>query len=213
METRSPQCVKCSVLRCGDKNKNKKGPATCPTINYKDLAEETKEKYNLPENQAVIQGWHGLMSQVLDPAQGREKWAWTRIDEVMEYARLRGMKKLGIATCFSMMSESRALSDILESNGFTVVSIACLCGEVDPREMGMEGEIFCNPILQAEVLNEEKTDLNIMVGLCVGHDILFLRHAQAETTPLIVRDRSTGNNPAAALYQSQGFYRDRFFKK
>jgi uncharacterized metal-binding protein len=52
--------------------------------------------------------------------------------------------------------------------------------------------------------------LNIMVGLCVGHDILFLRYSKAETTPLIVKDRSTGHNPVAALYQSQGFFRDRF---
>lgn len=213
MEKQSPQCAKCTILRCGDTEKNKKVPASCPTEKYPDIVKETKEKYALPENQAVIQGWLSLMNKILDPAKSREKFSWTRVDEIMEYAKIRGMTRLGIATCYSLMPESRFLSDILESNGFDVVSISCLCGEVNPQEMGMPGDIFCNPIMQAEVLNREKTELNIMVGLCVGHDILFLRNCKAETTPLVVKDRALGHNPVAALYLSRGFFKDRFIKK
>lgn len=84
---------------------------------------------------------------------------------------------------------------------------------MDPKEIGVPGTIACNPILQAEVLNREKTALNIMMGLCIGHDILFLKHCKAETTPLVVKDRSLGHNPVAALYQGQGFFRTRFFNK
>jgi uncharacterized metal-binding protein len=213
MKKSSPQCAKCTILRCASREKNKKGPTFCPTDKYSSLAAETMEKYRLPENQAVIQGWLGLMGKVLDPAKGKEKWSWTRVDEVMEYARIRGMTRLGIATCYALIPESKLLSDILEANGFNVVSVSCLCGEIDPEDMGMPGDIFCNPILQAEVLNREETDLNLMMALCVGHDILFLRHSKAETTPLVVKDRSTGHNPVAALYQSQSFFKDRFFKE
>lgn len=213
MENHGPQCAKCTILRCASKEKNKKAPASCPTEKYPDLVKETIEKFMLPENQAVNKGWLGFMSKVMNPEKPREKLSWTRVDEIMEYAKIRGMTRLGIATCYALMSESRFLSDILESNGFEVVSISCLCGEVNPQDMGIPGNIFCNPILQAEVLNKEKTDLNIMVGLCVGHDILFLRHCKAETTPLVVKDRSLGHNPVAALYQSQGFFKDRFIKK
>ncbi|MCP4608143.1 MAG: DUF1847 domain-containing protein [Planctomycetes bacterium] len=53
--------------------------------------------------------------------------------------------------------------------------------------------------MQAEVIKREKAALNIMVGLCLGHDILFLRHCNAETTPLVVKDRALGHNPVAAL--------------
>lgn len=213
MEKSNPQCVKCTSLRCGSREKNKKVPTSCPTEKYANLGTETMGKYRLPENQAVMKGWLGLMGKILNPEKTKEKWSWTRIDEIMEYARIREMKKLGIATCYALMPESKLLTDILESNGFNVVSVSCLCGEIDPKDMGMPGDIFCNPILQAEVLNSEKTDLNIMIGLCVGHDILFLKHSKAETTPLVVKDRSTGHNPIAALYQSQGFFKDRFFKK
>ena len=167
----------------------------------------------LPENQAINQGWLALMNKVVDPEKPREKFSWTRVDEIIEYAKIRGMKRLGIATCYALMSESRSLSDILERNGFDVVSVSCLCGEVNPQDVGMPGDIFCNPIMQAEVLNREKTELNIMVGLCLGHDILFLRHCKAETTPLVVKDRALGHNPVAALYLNQGFYQDRFIRR
>ncbi|MDD1730354.1 MAG: DUF1847 domain-containing protein [Methanospirillum sp.] len=214
MENYCPQCVRCNVLRCGHTEKNQIVPASCPTEKYPDLIEETKEKYLLPENQAVIQGWFGLISKVLDPKKPREKLSWTRVDEIMEYATIRGMSRLGIATCYALMHESRLLSDILENNGFEVASVSCLCGEMNPQDMGMPGNIFCNPIMQAEVLNREKTELNLMVGLCVGHDILFLRHCTAETTPLIVKDRALGHNPVAALYLSQNlFYNDRFIRR
>ena len=201
------------MLRCGSSEKNMNVPASCPTEKYPDLVRETKEKYLLPENQAVIQAWFALMSKILDPEKPREKFSWTRVDEVMEYAKIRRMTRLGIATCYVLIPESRLLSDILERNGFDVVSVSCLCGEVNPQDMGMPGNIFCNPIMQAEVLNREKTELNIMVGLCVGHDILFLRPCKAETTPLVVKDRALGHNPVAALYLSQSpFYKDRFIR-
>ncbi len=212
MEGNSPQCVRCAVQRCGSREAGAVLPESCPTRKYPDLVRESKERYRSPENEAILRGWLGLMSQVLDPDKRDRKYAWSRVDEVMEYARLRGMKKIGIATCYSLALESRLLTDILEHHGFEVVSVSCLCGEIEPQEMGMPGKIFCNPILQAEVLAREGTELNVTVGLCVGHDILFLKHSKVETTPLVVKDRSTGHNPVATLYQSQGFFRDRFFR-
>jgi uncharacterized metal-binding protein len=188
-------------------------PASCPTEKYPGLLKDIQKRYLLPENHAVVMGWYRLMRTILDPKKPREKLSWTRVDEIMEYATVRGMKRLGIATCYALLHESRLLSDILEKNGFEVVSISCLCGEMNPQDMGLPGTIFCNPIMQAEVLNREKTELNIMIGLCVGHDILFLRHSTAETTPLIVKDRALGHNPVAALYMSQNsFYADRFVR-
>ena len=67
-------------------------------------------------------------------------------------------------------------------------------------------EPICNPIAQARLLNNAKTDLNLVVGLCIGHDILFLKNAQAPSTVLIVKDRVLGHNPAAAIYLSHSYY-------
>jgi uncharacterized metal-binding protein len=74
-------------------------------------------------------------------------------------------------------------------------------------------ESICNPILQARLLNSQKTQLNVIVGLCVGHDALFTRHSQAPVTTLITKDRVLGHNPAAALYTSNFYYKRLFDNK
>ena len=65
---------------------------------------------------------------------------------------------------------------------------------------------MCNPIMQAEVLNKEGTDLNIVIGLCVGHDSLFYKHSDALCTTLVTKDRVLAHNPVAALYQADKYY-------
>jgi uncharacterized metal-binding protein len=54
-------------------------------------------------------------------------------------------------------------------------------------------------IVQAAILNKEKTDFNILVGLCVGHDSLFFKYSEVFTTVLVAKDRVLGHNPAGAL--------------
>ena len=75
-----------------------------------------------------------------------------------------------------------------------------------------EFETMCNPITQAKLLNWAKTDFNILLGLCIGHDSLFLKYVKGLTTIFAVKDRVTGHNPFAALYTS-GTYYQRLFKK
>ena len=66
---------------------------------------------------------------------------------------------------------------------------------------------MCNPILQAKILNEEKTELNLVVGLCVGHDSLFYKYSEALVTTVVTKDRVTGHNPAAVLYNAESYYK------
>ena len=58
-----------------------------------------------------------------------------------------------------------------------------------------------------KMLNKAKTDLNVVVGLCVGHDSLFYKYAEGLCTTLITKDRVLGHNPAAALYQVNSYYK------
>ena len=55
-------------------------------------------------------------------------------------------------------------------------------------------------------MNAEKTELNIVMGLCVGHDSLFNKYSEALVTTLVVKDRVLGHNPAAALYNANSYY-------
>jgi uncharacterized metal-binding protein len=146
----------------------------------------------------------------------------TRIEEVICYAQEMGYKKLGVAFCIGLEKEAELLSTIL-SYYFEVYSVCCkVCGidksyfelerlhnesaahEKANTAIEPEGEAMCNPIGQALVLNEEKTDLNIILGLCIGHDILFTRHSAAPVTTLAVKDRVLAHNPLGALYA--GYY-------
>lgn len=127
-----------------------------------------------------------------------------RIQEIILFSQKMGYKKLGIAFCAALSEEAAKLSQILE-NYFEISTVNCkVCG-VEKSEMGaMEsdkvGPISCNPIEQAEVLNAANTDLNLLLGLCVGHDALFIKYSQApwcrsprktESSPITRSARST----------------------
>ena len=68
-------------------------------------------------------------------------------------------------------------------------------------------EAMCNPIFQAKALTYEQVDFNILLGLCVGHDTLFFKFTDTPTTVLAVKDRVTGHNPLAAIYNSDSYYK------
>ena len=134
-----------------------------------------------------------------------------RIQEIILFSQKMGYKKLGIAFCAALSEEAAKLSQILE-NYFEISTVNCkVCG-VEKSEMGaMEsdkvGPISCNPIEQAEVLNAANTDLNLLLGLCVGHDALFIKYSQAPVVPVAAKDRVIAHNPLGALYCSAIFKR------
>lgn len=141
---------------------------------------------------------------------------WTRLEETMEFARSCGFKRLGIAFCSGLSEEARILDGILKANGFEAYSAVCSCGDVLKEEIGIEDaekvrpgthENVCNPVGQAHILAKMKTDLNVVVGLCVGHDSLFLMHSKSPATVLVAKDRVLAHNPVGALYLSKGYYR------
>jgi uncharacterized metal-binding protein len=134
------------------------------------------------------------------------------VKEVIEYSKRMRYRKLGLAFCVALRNEAKALQNMLEANGFDVISISCMAGAPSRDEVGFEeisglGKTMCNPLMQAEVLNENGTELNIMAGLCVGHDVLFIKHSKAGVTPLVVKDRVLQHNPAAALGTRSSHFR------
>jgi len=146
---------------------------------------------------------------------------WPRLKDTIEYAKLMGYKKIGIAYCVGLMKEAKKVAEILEKYGFEVNSVCCKTGCFKKTDVGVPEEfimraktgyliglITCNPVGQALLLNEAKTEMNIICGLCVGHDITFTRFSEAPVTTLIAKDRVTIHNPAAVLYS---YYGETFF--
>ncbi|MFO7953087.1 MAG: DUF1847 domain-containing protein [Bacillota bacterium] len=135
----------------------------------------------------------------------------TRVEELILFSREMGYEKLGVAFCIGLKEEAKVLCGYLRNNNFQVYSVCCkVCG-ISKDELGLKKikddqvESMCNPISQAGVFQAKNTDLNITVGLCVGHDILFNKHSAAPVTALVVKDRVLSHNPAGALYT--GYYK------
>ena len=199
-------CVDCGNTNCG--NEKGKFPEFCATTH---LSESTREKvidlYAEPENHKAM-----VESAIVE---SENYCQMTRVEETIQFAKQMQVKKIGIATCVGLIKETRILTRILREHGFEVYGIGCKADTMKKVDMGIPaacentGRNICNPILQAELLNEAGTDLNIVVGLCVGHDSLFYKYSQALTTTLIVKDRVLGHNPVAALYQADGYYKDK----
>lgn len=220
MEGTKPECAKCSIPL---KEKichspNGKGPEFCPTLHRKEIIANAKIEYAKPDiwrfaREASIQEAECYANRhekpyILQPIK-------TRIQETCEFAHKMGYKKLGIAFCAGLHREALSLNKILETQGFEVISVVCKAGCTPKETIGVrdedkirigEFESMCSPIAQAMILNEEKTDFNIMLGLCVGHDSLFMKYAQAFCTVLVTKDRVLAHNPCAALYTASSYY-------
>ncbi|OAA82843.1 DUF1847 domain-containing protein [Clostridium ljungdahlii] len=145
----------------------------------------------------------------------------TRLEEIMDFANKCNFKKLGLAFCVGLSNEARMLSSILEHNGFEVNSVICKNGSIPKEFLNIKDsqkvrpgtyEPMCNPIGQADFLNKTKTDLNIILGLCVGHDSLFIKYSEAPITVFAVKDRVLAHNPLGALYLSEGYYKNKLYK-
>ncbi|OFW45173.1 MAG: hypothetical protein A3J29_09755 [Acidobacteria bacterium RIFCSPLOWO2_12_FULL_67_14b] len=114
-----------------------------------------------------------------------------------------------------MVDQAKVLSGILESHGFEVASVACKHGGVPKEEIGVKDaekvrpgghESMCNPISQAEMLNRHGCQLNVVLGLCVGHDSLFFRFSDGLATTLVAKDRVLAHNPIGALDLADTYY-------
>lgn len=130
-----------------------------------------------------------------------------RIEEIVRFCELLGMEHLGVAFCIGLSEEAARLDELLGSR-FRISSVCCKLCPTSKDDLGLPKiiedryESACNPMEQARLLNEAGTELNLALGLCLGHDILFARHSNAPVTTLIVKDRVLGHNPVVALYCS-----------
>ena len=217
-----PHCATCpydwSERWC--RNAKGKAPADCPSLRMRDLAETSvacmaAEPCGEFARQASLQ--EASCYDGREAGYGAVRPLKPRIVEIVEFARRMGYGRLGLAFCIGLRKEAAVVQEIFETNGFDTVSVACKAGAVPKSDLGLMAcdqvdpgaahESMCNPVFQAEVLNASDVDFNILLGLCVGHDSLVLKYAQAPCTVLAVKDRQLGHNPLAAVQQYDGYYR------
>ncbi len=199
-------CSECGQLNCY--RHQKKYPDFCLSEAVDDgVVEATVETYRGDSQD-------GLVARAAAEVEGLFYGEITRVEEIVAFARRIKATRIGIATCFGLIEESKIFAKVLRAAGLEPYTVLCKVGSVDKTEIGIDEELkvqsgafegCCNPILQAKLLNAAKTQLNVIMGLCVGHDSLFSKYSEALVTTLIAKDRVTGHNPAVALYTAKSY--------
>lgn len=221
MTDTKPDCAQCpfdlNVRFCTAEDG--KAPEFCPTTMKEQLIAQGLDEFKNADirtfaRQSSIQESEGYYDKEL--GHGHVKPLKPRLLETVEFAQKMNYSRLGLVFCIGVRKEAATVGRYFRSKGFDVVSCSCKAGKVPKEFLGLSEdqkilsgrfETMCNPILQAMVLNEEKTQFNVVMGLCVGHDSLFLKYAEAPCTVLVVKDRLLGHNPLAAVYTMDSYYR------
>ena len=169
VENRDPQCARCSTKICenrGGKMTNgapslEKLPGFCPMKLMPEVFSEAAAEYDKSAVRefarlASVQEFQGFE---LLPDGVRAKLP--RIEELIQFARKCDYKKLGIAHCGGLIKEAGILTDILEKNGFEIVSVQCKAGCVPKEEIGIQAD--------EKILGPEKLGDDVQ-SHCSGND-------------------------------------------
>lgn len=206
--TKQTYCGKCKAHKCLFSSKNKN--PECTMNKFPEAIKKARKIYK--ENEEI-----GEWARIASLVEAEGYCEWPRLKDTVEFAKKMGFTKIGIACCIGLLNEAKRVSEIITSYGFESNVVMCKCGALKKTELGLTedyimtsktgyliGTVSCNPAAQATVLNEVQTDMNIIVGLCVGHDMVFTKLSEAPVTTLIAKDRRLQHNPASILYTHYG---------
>ena len=219
-KSRFPHCADCTIENRICEQEDGKGSAFCPTLHMADVVKESLKEYKPAAikkfaTNATIQEGECYVNKERDNPNVRYAIK-PRIQETIEFAHKMGYRRLGIAFCGGLKDEAKIVSDILKEQGFEVASVICKAGQTpkeflditeDQKVMPGGFEPMCSPITQAKLLNNARTEFNILFGLCVGHDSLMMKYSNALCTVLVAKDRVTGHNPLAAIQLHRSYYK------
>lgn len=187
-------CAACAVKNCA-KRMGEEGsyPHRCPS--FDPVLPDMLEEYQKPE--AL------LLARV--SAQCAPDHEECRLLKTIRFAKMCGFQKLGLAFCSTLRTEAQEVDAILRAAGFEVASIICKVGHQSREVIGITDSCnpMCNPFAQADLLNRENTQLNILLGLCVGHDAMFISRSNALVTVLATKDHVYDHAPLEYLKQNR----------
>lgn len=202
-------CALCRKATPCNTEKQEGLPNNCP-CHETDIVEWSKEKFMEEDNKRIADA--AIKTEYEGYCQR------TRVEEIMEFAASLGIKHIGIAHCIGLKKEAGLAYKIFTANGFEVDAVGCKAATFSKKELGQgqyqinKGfEGTCNPIAQAKLLENAGCELAVIMGLCVGHDTLFIKHCNLPVTYLVVKDRVLGHNPVQALYMSESYMHDKLF--
>ncbi len=175
----SAECATCESYMCRTGSVDA-APDECPMHGVFPSFDElysTNEQRRLAHQSALVE------------AEGYCRW--TRLEEIVQLSSRMGFARVGIGHCPSTAREAQQVAKLLRDRRIDTA--------LPPRAD------TCDPVSQAAFFAESDTQFNVIAGMCVGHDALFIRHSQVPVTSLIVADRRFRHNPVAALYTARSY--------
>ena len=110
MKYEDPSCAYCpdTLRACRSSELAERGPGYCPSKVDPDGIDAAVGKYDNAEVRRI--------AQVSAAVEAAGYCKWTRVEEICEFAKRMGYKKIGIATCISFVDHAKILSRILEKS-------------------------------------------------------------------------------------------------
>ena len=209
----APRCAECPGTYCRSAPLEKLNadalPEYCPMRSNPDVIKRSANRYSDDDVKETYVNAAATQKAATPTILGVPRVVKSRIEQLVDFGKFQGIEIMGVAFCIALRDEASTLVELLREQGFDVASVCCKCGAADKANLGIPEkyktkgknvfEAACNPILQAEMLDRAGAQVNIIVGLCVGHDMLFTKNSKAPVTTLIVKDRLLGHNPIKGL--------------
>lgn len=218
-QKKAPGCASCPFklserLCCKPGGKH---PPNCPTALHEDLTAKSLAVFSEPEtNRFAREVAHTERESYHILEDGTRIPIRPRLMEIVDLCKKMNYHKIGFIFCIGLAREAATVAKIFEAQGLEVISAICKAGGISKSGLGLEKEALlcpenpetmCNPVMQAMLMNEAGVDFNVLLGLCVGHDSLVLKHLEAPVTILAVKDRMLGHNPLAAIHCSDSYFK------
>lgn len=215
----APTCAKCPFklserLCCKPGGKH---PANCPTAEHEELTKKSVKVYEEPKTRHFAQTVAKTERDSYHIGEdGTRLPIRPRLMEIVDFCKKMGYRRIGLIFCIGLVREAAIVAKIFESQGLEVISAICKAGGTSKKALDLgpdallcpeNPETMCNPVLQAYLMNEAKVDFNVLLGLCVGHDSLAIKHLDAPVTVLAVKDRMLGHNPLAAINCADSYFK------
>ena len=222
MKEGSPQCALCPY-EWPDRACRRAGgmaPGNCPTEVHPDFVKQSAEEVRTGDvsefaRAASIQEAEGYADK--EKGYDAVRPVKPRILEIVEFAKKMDYRRVALIFCIGLRNEASAGAQVL-CKPWARYDLRCLQGGTgsqggDGAGGGPEGvagifRIHVQPHPPGPTCQSLRDPSSTCcLGLCVGHDSLVFKYAEAPCTVLAVKDRLLGHNPLAAVYHMEGYYR------
>ena len=181
-------CVKCTPKHC-------RSTESCGAEKFE--SDYLQSEYREFENEQFVKA-------AADLVDNGKAGSLSRLQEIIEFIKLMNYKKIGLAYCYGMEKDAKTLKDIFKDEGISLTTVSCTVGGMAQNIVNSSScnlNVSCNPLGQAKQLIAENVDFVILMGICLGHDIILQKNLNMDFTTFVVKDRVHNHRPLTAIQQ------------